>query len=181
MDQLMRRLTLVMFIAMSNLSWAGADTGFYIGGGIGLADIDLNTANLDFDDDDAAYKAIAGYNFGWVPLVDIGFEVAYTDFGEVSQTLLGNESRFSLTGISALAMAGIKTGPVGFFAKAGVFSWDSESEFLGSETDDSGDDLAYGIGVRFQLFSAAIRAEIERFDIDDVDINYLSASAIWTF
>ena len=49
-------------------------------------------------------------------------------------------------------------------------------------SDYPGTDLAYGVGVQFRLLSLGIRAEYERFDIDDVDdANMLSIGVTYTF
>ena len=46
---------------------------------------------------------------------------------------------------------------------------------------DSGTDPAYGIGVRFSLFSAEVRGEYEYFDLDGTDASLLSLGVAWTF
>lgn len=147
------------------VSFAGADSGFYIGAGVGDASIEEGT----FDESDSAYKIIAGYNIGFIPFVDFAVEGSYVDFGSPGD--------IDATGIDGFGLVGLNFGPVGIFAKAGAIAWDVESN-TGS---DSGTDPAYGIGARFQLFSFSVRAEYEVFEFDTADVDMLSVSAIFTF
>ena len=41
--------------------------------------------------------------------------------------------------------------------------------------------MAYGVGIKFQIGSAAVRAEYERFEVEDADIDFISAGVTWTF
>ena len=67
------------------------------------------------------------------------------------------------------------------FGKVGQIWWDSDSDAIQDVLDDSGGDMAYGIGVRFQIGSIALRAEYELFYLDIVDVGYVSVGASWTF
>ena len=151
------------------ISLAGADSGFYIGAGVGDASLEEGP----FDESDSAYKIIAGYNIGFIPFVDFAVEGSYVDFGEPSAA----GDSYDATGFDAFGLVGLNFGPVGIFAKAGAIAWDVDSSF-GS---DSGTDPAYGIGARFQLFAISIRAEYEVFEFDTADVDMLSVSATFTF
>lgn len=147
------------------ISLAGADSGFYIGGGVGDASIEEGA----FDESDSAYKVIAGYNIGFIPFVDFAVEGSYVDFGSPGD--------IDATGFDAFGLAGLNFGPVGIFAKAGAIAWDLD----GTSVSDSGTDPAYGIGARFQLFNFAVRAEYEVFEFDTADVDMVSVSATFTF
>jgi hypothetical protein len=67
------------------------------------------------------------------------------------------------------------------FGKAGAIRWDDESSFLAQSRDDSGTDPAYGLGLQLQISSFAIRAEYEIFNLDRVDIDFVSAGVSYTF
>jgi hypothetical protein len=170
--------SLIGLAALPGVALAGADSGFYIGGGIGqsTADTDLPGGG-DFDGDDFAWKAIVGYNVGIIPFLDLAIEGGYVNLGEPDD---GN-IKIEVDGWDAFAVAGVNLGPIGVFGKVGMINWDTEVNG-GSLGDDDGTDPAYGLGVRFQLASFQIRAEAEMFDVDDVDDVYLlSASALYTF
>jgi len=162
------------------IALAGAESGFYMGGSLGSANLDISTTDVNIDDDDTAYKIFAGYNFGLIPLIDLAVEGSYVDLGEASSVQIG-DSNVGVTGWDVFGLAGFKLGPIGLFGKAGFIDWDSESDIFQDQLDDSGTDPAYGIGARFQIGSASVRAEYEWFELDIGDIEYLSVGASWTF
>jgi hypothetical protein len=163
-------------------AYAGGDSGFYLGGGVGqssVGDIDGSGGfgSIDFDGDDTAYKAIVGYNFGIIPLVDLGIEAEYVDFGEPDD----NGVELDPSALAAFGVAGVNLGPIGIFGKVGVFTWDVDiSDGIDSGSED-GTDMAYGLGARFHIASFQIRAEYEFFDTDTADLDLISASLIYTF
>jgi hypothetical protein len=75
----------------------------------------------------------------------------------------------------------VNLGPFGLFGKLGAAWWRSESDVLQGILDDSGYDVVYGVGARFQIGSFAIRAEYERFDIEIANIDYFSIGGSYTF
>ncbi|MBW0148016.1 outer membrane beta-barrel protein [Marinobacter arenosus] len=173
----------VSLFAVSGTTLAGSDSGLYLGASVGQAQLDFDDelpdiGDVDFDDDDTGYKIFGGYNFGLIPLVDLAVEGAYVDFGKFKGTLgpLSNAD-FEVDGWTGAGLAGFKLGPVGIFGKAGFISWDGD--FDGGS--DDGTDPLYGIGARFNLFSFQLRAEYERYDLDNFDIDYFSVGAAYTF
>jgi outer membrane immunogenic protein len=151
---------------------AGADSGLYIGAGVG----DASVKDSGFDESDSAYKIFGGYNIGFIPLVDFAVEASYVDFGKPSNST----GSIELTGYNAFGLAGLSFGPFGVFAKAGALSWDSDSVFGTSTGSDSGTDPAYGLGARFAIGPFAVRAEYEVYDLD-TDLDMVSISGVYTF
>ncbi len=151
---------------------AGADSGFYIGAGVG----DATVKDTNFDASDSAYKIFGGYNIGFIPLVDFAVEASYVDFGNPS-TSAGN---VEVTGLNAFGLAGLSFGPFGVFAKAGMINWDADSTFGTVSSSDSGTDPAYGVGARFAISSFSVRAEYEVYDLD-ADLDMVSVSGVFTF
>ncbi|MGD2054775.1 MAG: outer membrane beta-barrel protein [Gammaproteobacteria bacterium] len=160
------------FLGMPAVAVAGADSGFYIGAGVG----DASVKEADFDASDSAYKIFGGYNIGFIPLVDFAVEASYVDFGNPS-TDAGN---VEVKGFNAYGLAGLSFGPFGVFAKAGALSWDSDATFGTLTESDSGTDPAYGVGARFAIGSFAVRAEYEVYDLD-ADLDMVSVSGVFTF
>lgn len=160
---------------------AGGESGFYIGGGVGQSTIEADGATPgggDFDGDDTAWKAIIGYNFGALPLIDLAVEGSYVDLGAPDD----GGAEVELTGWDAFGLVGVNLGPVGVFAKAGMFMWDSDLEAGGLSDSNSDTDAAYGVGARVQILSITGRVELEYFDVGDVDDVYLvSVSALYSF
>ena len=182
MMELFKRLTAVAALAaVSSFASAGTDTGLYLGGSIGQAGIDVDVEDIDFDDDDTAWKAFIGYNLGLLPMVDLAVEGTYYDFGESSGSVLGQGYDAEVDGWGLAAVAGIAVGPVGLFGKVGAISWDSELSTAVGDFDDDGTDPAYGVGAKVQLGSLLVRAEYELFDIDDTEVDFWSVGAAFVF
>ena len=160
------------FLGMPTAAVAGADSGFYIGAGVG----DASVKEANFDASDSAYKLFGGYNIGFIPLVDFAVEASYVDFGKPSTS----DGSVEVTGLNAFGLAGLSFGPFGIFAKAGAISWDSDSTFGSTSASDSGTDPAYGIGARFAIGTFAVRAEYEVYDLE-ADVDMVSVSGVFTF
>jgi outer membrane immunogenic protein len=162
-----------------------ADSGFYIGGSVGTAGVEIDTGDpvnpVIFDEDDFAWKAFAGYNFD-LPILNLGIEGGYVDFGGPSADIGGILFAVDSDGFDAFGVLGIDLGPIGVFAKVGVIAWDAEASIDGVTDTDDGTDPAYGIGAKIGLGSLAFRLEYELFDIEDTeDVTMISAGIVWTF
>lgn len=161
-------------------AWAGQDSGPYVGGSIGSSFLNISGQSVDFDDTDLGYKVFGGWNFGVIPLIDLGVEGSYVDFGEASSAEILNQ-KVGVTAWDLFGVGAVNLGPVGVFGKVGQAWWQSDSDVLQSILDESGNDMVYGVGVRIQLGSLAVRAEYERFDTGVIDVDYVSAGASFTF
>ena len=168
---------LFLSICYSGFVAAGTDSGFYLGGAIGDAELDISEDGIDFNDSDTGYKAFAGYNLGIIPFLDLAIELSYVDFGTTED--LGIDVDADTVALAALV--GFDVGPLGLFAKAGMNSWDGEVSGFGVSVSDDGTDPMYGIGAKIQIGSFAVRGEFERFELDDIDIDFLSVGAAYTF
>ena len=170
----------VALLALPVLPAVAADNGFYLGASVGQANLKIddltnNTFNDDdFEGDDLAFKLIAGMR----PLDWLGVEAAYVNFGEPEDTVVGTKLKADGDGISAFAVGFLATGPVDLFAKVGLISWDSK---ISGSFDDDGTDLAYGAGAQFRVLGLSVRAEYEKFDISDVDLDMISVGVTYTF
>ena len=161
------------------------DSGFYMGGGLGQAGIEIDLPTGDpsipaFDEDDTAWKIFGGYKFDLLPVLDLGVEGGYVDFGGPTLDIVapGVDAAIGVdaTGIDIFGVAGFDIGPLGVFGKLGYVFWDAES-FLTDFNDptnnetgsDDGNDLAYGIGASIGLGSLEVRGEYEVFDLEDTE------------
>ena len=162
------------FLSMPTAVFAGADSGIYLG--IGVGDATIKDAN--FDESDSAYKVLGGYNFGVIPLVDLALEASYSHFGNPSVGVANAE----VTGLSGFGLAGLSFGPLGIFLKYGVISWGADTSDGTVTNSESGTDPAYGAGLRIAFGSFSVRAEYEYFDLDaDLEVGMASISGIYTF
>ena len=163
-------------VSMPTAAVAGADSGFYLG--LGLGDSTVKNDELGIDESDRAYKVLFGYNFGVIPLIDLAIEGSYAHFGTVDSGPYNVE----VTGLDAFGLAGLSFGPFGIFVKAGVIDWGLDTNDGTITNSESGTDPAYGIGARLAFGSLSLRAEYEYFDLDsDVELGMASISGIYTF
>jgi len=163
------RITSLSLIAASSLLLFGQSAGavefpkgFYAGASIGVSQVDTPACEglpaptlLNCDDQDAAFKLLAGYQF-WKWL---GLEASYFDLGD--QTAAGGTTNVSAE-VDGYSLAVTTTIPVldraGVFLKLGAFYWDQDVDGLvdpagptpqvtvSSSNDDT--DLFWGFGVR---------------------------------
>jgi hypothetical protein len=169
-----------------------ADTGFYVGGSIGQAQIEVPSDVVDvpaFDEDDTGWKLFGGYNWN-LALFNLGIEGGYVDFGNPS-TALGVDTTLAIdaSGWNVWGMGGVNLGPFDVYAKLGAISWDSDATIGGIDPgfgigtlSDSGTDIGYGLGARIALGSLHIRGEWEQYDIEDTDSVYMFSLGLgWQF
>lgn len=186
-----RPLAAVTLLALLPFGSAFADSGFYVGGSVGNATTEFDSDDIEFDEDDFAWKAYGGFNFDIV-VVDLAVEAGYVNFGSPGGSVdvpgIGAvDAGTDVDALTGFGLVGAELGPIGVFAKAGLISWDAEASVDNiGDLDESGTDPAYGIGARFSLGSIELRAEYEMFDIDvdgtdSSDLSMLSAGIVWTF
>lgn len=182
-----RRLAGVLLVSWFLPTMAMADSGFYLGGALGGATLEADFGDTgipgfptDLDEDDTAYKVFAGYNFD-LPVIDLGVEAGYVDFGAPEIDILGQEIEVDTTGINVWGVATLDAGLLDLHAKLGYIAWDVEVSGLGTSASDDGSDLGYGLGLGFGLGPVKIRGEYEVYDLDDADLSMLSLGILYQF
>ncbi len=185
-----RLLAAVLALAVC-VNAQAADNGIYVGAALSRTTIDSNVDlfGIDFDDEDTAYKLIAGIR----PFDALSFEASYIDFGSVvfdNRDIVSDGIRSELEAEAInLQAIGYVGGPVlEFFGKAGVVFWDADAILQGGiggvdlRDSDNGTDLVYGAGIQAQFGSLAARVEYEAFGIADADdVDLWSFGLTWTF
>ena len=175
-------LKLLLVVCGTAAFQAHAESGLYLGAGIGQATIKDNTAAGEFDADNAAYKAFVGYRVGLLPIMDVAAEGGYVNFGKPSQTLGGQNADFKLHGPYAAGLAIFPIGPIDLYGKLGIINGKAESHLGATSSSRSGTDGFYGAGVGFRIWKIGMRAEFERYQIRDVDrVQLISVSALFQF
>ena len=176
-----RFIFLTLLLACSALplvAQAGAESGAYIGAGIGNTNVKGPVNEENYDADGTGYKLIVGYNFGVVPLIDLAIEGAYVDLGEETS----GSVTYAQTSLNGFGLLGLSFGPVGLFAKAGLAAWDADTRTANLNSSRSGTDPVYGIGARLQILSVTGRIEYEYYDQDNIDdVSMASISLLYTF
>lgn len=173
----------------ADISIEAEEALFEIGGECGL------NVSCAFDERDTGFKIFGGKRFN--PY--FALELSYMDLGEFSSTAVGPSTsggtlRFRLLAdVWAIGVAGVGLIPAGRFdfpVKAGAAYWSADLTAsavdtvfgAASETDtDDGGNLLWGAGLQWNGDRVSLRAEFERLDIDDVDIDLVSVSAIFRF
>lgn len=189
MNQIKSRMLVFALLLFAGFSTDGAraDGGWYLGAAAGLSSLQLDVpANdgsaFDFNEEDTAWKLYGGYVVD-LPLIDLGVEAGYVDFGNPSTLFPGFRAEAQASGVNVWGIAGVDVGPVGLFGKLGAIAWDLDGQTTGSINQsfgDSGTDIGYGLGAKFMLFSLEVRAEYERYEIEDT-IDMLSLGVNWVF
>ena len=165
-------------------AWS-ADNGFYLGASVGQSKVEAGDSvpdigDVEFDADATGYKVI----LGWRPLDWFAVEGNYVDLGSGDDDVLGEKIESSIDGISLSAVGFLPVGPVDLFARVGVIDWSAElsAPNIDVRSKDDGTDLAYGVGAQFRILSLSLRAEYERYEIEDTDkVDMVSIGLTYTF
>ena len=173
--RLIATLVFLFAVAFSAMT-ARADSGLYLGGGVGKTKIQDSSANPQgvlFDQYAGGLKLFGGYHFDAIPIVKFDAEVGYRELGRVDYRVHGPD--YGL-------LAGVGLGPLELFGRAGAMRYQLEKNTLGGNHDFDGTAPVYGVGARFTILRVGIRAELERIDIQELDKAYmLSVSAFYQF
>ena len=145
--------------------------GLYLGGAFGNASIDgklddtANFEKIDFNSDDTGYKLFGILRFG-----ALAVEGGYIDFGNPSANVQDKNLSVKVNGWDVFGVVNLRLGFIDLFGKGGLFLWDSDSHVGSVDAgSDNGTDPAYGVGAAVNLGSLSIRAEWEKFDINNLD------------
>jgi hypothetical protein len=161
-----------------------ADNGIYLGASVGQSGVSYEDSfageDFSFDADSTGYKGIVGWRFiDWLAV-----EANYVDLGSGDDNVGGQRIEADVSGLSLSAVGFVPVGPVDLFARVGAIDWEADlsAPNLGVDVSDDGTDLTYGIGAQFRVWSLSLRAEYERFDLDEADtVDMVSLGVTWTF
>ncbi len=152
-----------------------ADKGFYAGAGVGQSFVDEG----NYDDEDTAFSLFGGYQFNRY----FGLEAGYADFGKLEPRGNGPELEASSVYLTAVGTVPI-TDNFSAYAKAGFQRWDIDTVIpsVVGNTDDSGTDPTYGVGVQYRFTDhVALRGEYSRFEIEDTDLDLAQIQVRYDF
>ena len=165
----------------------------FIGGSLGQSDIGSEiTARLitsgPVDGRDGAFKLFSGYMFS--PYV--GIESAYVHLGDVTYSgQFGaqpvSDGKVEATGFTIALLGSYSlTQELALFGKLGIFFWEWQARDTTSgqpfATAEDGNDLSFGLGLSYSFArNWAVRAEWERFKLDDAEADLLSVGLVWRF
>jgi hypothetical protein len=181
MSRIARLISIGIALSISCAANA-ADKGIYLGAGISESSVDVDlrsgATHIPINGSDTKFKIIAGIR----PIDWFAVEVNYVDFGSFDSNAGGVHSEFNLKGVDAFAVGLFQVAIVDLYAKAGVVRWDQDANITNIRVaSDTGYDFAYGAGVQVHFGSLGVRAEYERFNIENADANMVSVGVTWTF
>jgi opacity protein-like surface antigen len=162
--------------AATGVASAEGNTGFYIGGGLGSAVVDVK--ELQFSERDMAFKILAGY-----ALSDfIALEAAYFDGGDPREEFGANQAIVVTTnGYNASLVLRARTGSeFVVFGKVGYAEYNFEISQLTDNQpvaveERTDRDLTLGLGFQYKLFDRwMFRLEYERAEVTGTDFQLLS-------
>ena len=165
-------MAVLAICAVSTMSFAGP---IYVGGSYGNTKLKVTDTNFNFNATDPGWKLYAGYRFPVVKF--LGVEGWYVDLGSpTDKNVTINAKGWDLFGVGALPL-----GPVDLYAKVGAINWSSDVSGA-AKGSDNGTDAVYGAGVLFHFSKIGVRAEYEKFEVQNTDSLYLiSVGAEWRF
>lgn len=145
--------------------------GLYIGAEVGAYSIDEGNLN----ENDRVLKAYVGGQFtNW-----FGVEGSWTDFDRVDSS----GDTFKADGAGLAAVFSLPMGSTSsLFVKGGQFWWDSDSVLGGSLAAGDGSDPFWGVGAKVGFNDhLAIRLEVERYDVADIELYTLMGGLEFKF
>lgn len=157
----------------------------YVGAGAGITTSDLcngiSGPGVNCDDEDTGLKIFGGFKFS----PNFAVEGAWIDLGEVSASGPGGSATAEADGFQLAAVGMIPFNPQwSIFGKLGAFMWDASvnSNVPGANASDDGTDIMFGVGAMWNFAERlGLRAEWERFDVDDEDVDFLSVGIQFNF
>jgi len=176
-EMLINRLSAVAGVLVLALfgNTAVAESGVYVFGAIGNTNSDGALGGLNrVDDDNSSYALGAGYAI----TRNFSLEGAYQDFGShngqtdcppgITCLVIPLSAQADLTGISLSLIGSIPlTDRLDVYGKIGFTSWEVDFEDISSAFDASGEDLLYGIGLRWSIDDHwKVLAGYERVELD---------------
>ena len=146
-----------------------------------------------FDEAEPSMRFIGGYQAtSWLALevgyqdgMDVGIDNLFSGsrlWSSESSNLYADSSAFILSGVSEILV----TDSVSLTMRGGVMNWDLDTSSLqfDEELDYSrnGTDLFYSLGASYAFTqNFGLRAEWERFEMNDEDIDFLSTELNYSF
>ena len=157
-----------------------AEQGLYLGGGVGVYTLDLD--DTSFDDNATVAKAILGYRFS----DNIAFEVDYQKLFDVEDNILGVSAELDADVWTASLRPILPISDfMDIYAKVGYSWYDVEARttilglpFVDSDSDNA---LSWGGGVDLNFGNVSLRGEVTRIEVDDADLNLVTAGVIIRF
>jgi len=181
---LIRAVSLAALLAVSLPQTALADSGFFIGAGIGAARLDESFDGFDIDADSTAYRLTAGWRFNKY----VAIEGGYQNLGRFEQTFIisGEPVDVSLQA-DGFVFGVVASLPLGdrwsLMGRGGAFFWDGDAD-INSVSAASPEDANLFIGAGASLAMTdrvSLTADVSRYDLEDASSNVVSVGVLVSF
>lgn len=184
-------LVLALPSAAMAQGFTGADSGWYLGGGIGQSQIDVDLSDSEpgttLDDKGTSFRIFGGYQFN----KHFGVELGYSDLGEAK----GNEPGFGAFAFEAKAwdLVAVGTLPLAnsfsLIGKLGFYKGDIDFSGGGESLSESNTDLTYAIGAQYDFNkNLGVRAEWQQYKsmgkqetLGESDVDVFGISVLYRF
>jgi hypothetical protein len=161
-----------------------ADSGLYIGAGVGSASLAEDIAGIDFDDDASAWRVLGGLQLGGL----FGLEAGYQDLGDFEERLeLGGTTAVSRFSADGWTLGGALSLPLGeavsLFGRGGVFVWDADVDVYGVRSAlDNDSNPYYGAGGKVAATrNLSLVGDWTRFEFEDAKTDVFSIGFEYRF
>ncbi len=184
MNSHISKLLIMAALAASGSLAAHDDSGLYIGGSLGSAELDEDFSGINVDTDSNAYSIFGGLQIG----SNLAIEGGYVNLGDFSEQvdLGGILSRAEFTGDGytlGARLAFPMSSNLSIYARGGIFFWDSDVVIDGFSFDTPGDENPYlGGGLKVDLNdNFSLLGEWTHYEFDAVDTDVLSIGFQYLF
>lgn len=163
---------------------ATAESGLYLGAGIGSATLAEDFDGFDIDDDTESYRFLGGLQLGDA----LGIEAGYMNFGDFEERIdFGGGTALTRLTADGWTLGGTLSMPlsnaVSLFGRGGVFVWDAGVEVDGIRAavdDDSNPYYGGGAKVSFTR-NFSLVGDWTRYELDEVDTDVYSLGFEYRF
>lgn len=179
----MHKTSIVVMCLLIATTVLWAEENVYFGGSVGQSFVETEVSdieNTDFklEENGFAYKILAGARLN----SQFALEGGYRSLGTVKSKVSDIEFESQMTGYDIHALGNLNFGLFDLFAKAGMLFWDRQNSVSNSEYDESenGNNFSWGFGATLKLGMLGVRAEWERFELQDYNrLSMLSVGLLY--
>lgn len=178
------RIRVVLALGFASVLLGGpaqaADSGFYLGAGVGSAQVKdrpPQTGGQEVSESSTPYRAFAGYRLGIIPILDFAAEIGYRDLGKAEGTTGATGTQYRAQGADASVLVIFPITLFDLYGRVGAMQVNLDKTFNGATTSSNGTAGLYGAGVGVRFWRIGVRAEYDRIDIKDlssVDVGMVS-------
>lgn len=165
-----------VLLAVASPAIASNPDGLYLGAGYGDFSTrieSIDDVDISFKADDDAFRIFGGWRFNRL----LSVEINYIDFGTARAGIDALAIKAETKALAPYVIGTLPIGPLELYGRVGMLFYDVDVRTsFDAQIDESGRDLAYGVGIGATVFNRLnVRGEYEWIDISE----YRNANAFW--